>query len=194
MINKSNTIYHIQYDYDLNGAEITIPEGCVLQFEGGSLSNGAVNGDNTVIRNTGGRTIFYSISFLGYAVGQKYFDVTLNKPIYWNGTKWVDEKGFTAAISRGTTAQRPTSLMTADDKGYEYYDTTLNMPIYWDGNSRWVDKEGRLAGIHSGDTASRPLNSELTSGDAGYQYFNIETLELQIWVGNTWETVSFANQ
>ena len=49
MIKKTNTRYIIQYDYDLNGEEITIPEGCVLQFEGGSLSNGTINGNNTII-------------------------------------------------------------------------------------------------------------------------------------------------
>lgn len=50
MINTGNTIYIIQYDYDLNGAEITIPENCILKFEGGSLKNGTLNGNNTYIR------------------------------------------------------------------------------------------------------------------------------------------------
>lgn len=43
MINKPNTIYEIRYDFDLNNQEITIPEGCVLDFQGGSFSNGIVN-------------------------------------------------------------------------------------------------------------------------------------------------------
>ena len=42
MISKENTIYIIQYDYNLNGQTITIPEGCVLQFEGGSIQNGTI--------------------------------------------------------------------------------------------------------------------------------------------------------
>ena len=45
MINEPNTIYHIQYDYDLNGQTITVPEGCTLEFEGGSLRNGSLDGD-----------------------------------------------------------------------------------------------------------------------------------------------------
>lgn len=49
MINEENTIYIIRYDFDLNGKEIIIPEGCVLQFKGGSLSNGILNGNNTNI-------------------------------------------------------------------------------------------------------------------------------------------------
>lgn len=40
MINKNNTIYVIQYDFTL-GEDITIPNNCVLQFEGGSISNNA---------------------------------------------------------------------------------------------------------------------------------------------------------
>lgn len=45
MINEPNTIYEIRYDFDLNGAEIEIKEECVLKFEGGSLSNGTINGN-----------------------------------------------------------------------------------------------------------------------------------------------------
>ena len=52
MINKENTIYIIQYDYYLNDIEITIPEGCVLDFKGGSLNNGTIVGNNTYIKHT----------------------------------------------------------------------------------------------------------------------------------------------
>lgn len=48
MISKENTIYIIQYDYNLNKQTITIPEGCVLQFEGGSISNGTLLLNNTI--------------------------------------------------------------------------------------------------------------------------------------------------
>lgn len=49
MINEPNTIYEIRYDFDLNGEEINIPEGCVLSFIGGSLDKGIITGYNTVI-------------------------------------------------------------------------------------------------------------------------------------------------
>ena len=51
MINKPNTIYEIQYDFDLNNQEITIPEGCVLDFKGGSLSNGKIIFNYTYLLN-----------------------------------------------------------------------------------------------------------------------------------------------
>ena len=50
MISKTNTIYIIQYDYDLRGAEITIPEESVLDFQGGILGNGVIVGNSTTIK------------------------------------------------------------------------------------------------------------------------------------------------
>lgn len=47
--NSSSAIYHIQYDYDLNGRTVVVPNNCVLLFEGGSLSNGTIVGNDTVI-------------------------------------------------------------------------------------------------------------------------------------------------
>lgn len=45
MINKENTVYEIRYDFDLNDKEITIPEGCLLDFQGGSFINGVLKGN-----------------------------------------------------------------------------------------------------------------------------------------------------
>lgn len=51
MLSKDNIIYIIQYDYNLNGQTITVPEGCVLKFEGGSISNGTIKFINTYINS-----------------------------------------------------------------------------------------------------------------------------------------------
>lgn len=81
MVSKSNTIYEIRYDFDLNDKEITIPEGCVLDFQGGSLSNGEIVGNNTAIQSG-------SIQIFG-------LDVELNGN--WNidkfNVKWFGAKG-----------------------------------------------------------------------------------------------------
>lgn len=53
MINKSNTVYVIQYDFTL-GEDITIPENCVLKFDGGSISaSSGENMDTITGSNTG---------------------------------------------------------------------------------------------------------------------------------------------
>lgn len=43
MINQSNTIYEIRYDFDLNGVNLVLPEYSTLKFCGGSLKNGSLN-------------------------------------------------------------------------------------------------------------------------------------------------------
>ena len=48
-LTQENTIYEIRYDFNLDGAEITIPANCVLEFDGGSLSNGNINLNGTDI-------------------------------------------------------------------------------------------------------------------------------------------------
>lgn len=49
--NDTNTIYVVQYDFDLDGESVTIPENCVLEFEGGCLSNGTLVGSGTIIND-----------------------------------------------------------------------------------------------------------------------------------------------
>lgn len=65
MINKPNTIYIIQYDYCLADQTIEIPENCVLQFEGGSLRNGELVGNKTIIKSSLTNIFKYSINLNG---------------------------------------------------------------------------------------------------------------------------------
>lgn len=64
MMNEANTVYEIRYDFDLNGAEITVPEGCVLKFEGGSLRNGVIVCNDIFFSNLKINTLL-SIKFVG---------------------------------------------------------------------------------------------------------------------------------
>lgn len=49
MINQPNTIYEIRYDFDLNGETIEMQEGCILKFNGGTLTNGTLSGNVQMI-------------------------------------------------------------------------------------------------------------------------------------------------
>lgn len=70
--------------------------------------------------------------------GYQYFDDNLLKPIWWNGTSWIDSFGNPAdANKQGTTEERPSSVQI----GYIYKDTTLNKLIIWDG-AAWVNLDG----------------------------------------------------
>lgn len=75
MINKPNTIYIIEYDYCLADQTIEVPENCVLDFQGGSLKNGKIIFNNTVIESKE-NYIFRNLVFEG---------TTMAKYIY---TEW----------------------------------------------------------------------------------------------------------
>lgn len=105
MINKANTIYVIQYDYDLKEASINIPENCVLNFIGGAIGNGTIIGNKTKVINLNVDRIVLSGTWFdsgttsnrptNVLVGFQYFDTTINKPIFWDGSKWIDATGAT---------------------------------------------------------------------------------------------------
>lgn len=87
MVNEANTIYHIQYDYDLQGATITIPSNCILLFEGGKLTNGEIAGDGTsVIKNyIDDRTLF--VNKIGFCekLNTQVLNVLSLSGVKWNG-------------------------------------------------------------------------------------------------------------
>lgn len=56
-INKPNTIYIIRYDFCLGGATITLPKNSTLKFEGGSIDNGTIIGNNSSIISDIDKTI-----------------------------------------------------------------------------------------------------------------------------------------
>lgn len=105
MINKANTIYVIQYDYDLKEASINIPENSVLNFIGGAIGNGTIIGNKTKVINLNVDRIVLSGTWFdswitsnrptNVLVGFQYFDTTVNKPIFWDGSKWIDATGAT---------------------------------------------------------------------------------------------------
>ena len=47
MLNQPNTTYELRYNFDLNGAKISMPQKSTLKFTGGLLSNGTLIGNNT---------------------------------------------------------------------------------------------------------------------------------------------------
>lgn len=48
-VTESNCIYVIRWSFDLDGGTVTIPENCVLQFDGGKITNGTIVGQNTYL-------------------------------------------------------------------------------------------------------------------------------------------------
>lgn len=88
MIAKANTIYIIQYDYDLEGETITIPAGCTLLFMGGSFKNGTLVGNNTKVFSLAPTSPFDNVTVSGLimlsdaAFSGSYNDLTDKPDIY----------------------------------------------------------------------------------------------------------------
>lgn len=74
---------------------------------------------------------FNSLTYVSNKAGDtQYFD-KIKKYATFNGTKWLDKDGYTAALSRGATADRPTASLYGSDSGFMYYDEELGKPIYF---------------------------------------------------------------
>lgn len=139
MLSKANSIYIIQYAYDLNGGTVTIPENCVLKFEGGSISNGTIVGADTIL-------VYYQGNILEDVVTEGTF---VNKSSFSGSYNDLSDKptipsGSFLNSSSGPTSARPS--MTEQDIGYLYFDTTLGKPTFFLGFSEaeevWVDASG----------------------------------------------------
>lgn len=102
---KNNTIYNIVRYIDLKGETLTIPENSVLNFIGGAIGNGTIIGNKTKVINLNVDRIVLSGTWFdsgttsnrptNVLVGFQYFDTTINKPIFWDGSKWIDATGAT---------------------------------------------------------------------------------------------------
>ena len=73
-VTESNMKYVIKYDFDLGGETVTIPANCILEFDGGSISNGTII-NLSDIANSGG-IVFKNIKLLNISCDLKisYFD------------------------------------------------------------------------------------------------------------------------
>lgn len=83
MINKSNTIYEIRYDFDLNNQKIELQQNCILYFNGGRLFNGTLISNDTAIENCQSGVFnnikfqnTWNISYISYTFFNNYINDT----------------------------------------------------------------------------------------------------------------------
>lgn len=90
---KPNMIYKITKDIDLNNCILTIPAGCTLDFHGGSIINGTLILNNTLIIQQDIENHITATINGTYKEGQVLYDSVLKKMKLWNGTAWVNMDG-----------------------------------------------------------------------------------------------------
>lgn len=83
-ITEANTKYEVRYDFNLGGTTLNIPSGCILDFNGGTITNGTLTGDNTTISGS---------------INTKIFDLSINLTGTWN-TQGINPEWF-GAIADG---------------------------------------------------------------------------------------------
>ncbi len=83
-VTKGDTIYVLKHNFDLGGEKISLPKGCVLDFQGGSISNGEIVGNHGIIRALG--RIFYNVAVKGT------WDCTGNVGWFASGTPIVHDQ------------------------------------------------------------------------------------------------------
>ena len=94
MMAITNSIYIIQYDYTLRNGRIILPEGCVLQYAGGTFNDGILDVTKAVLLPGWENIIGTNLIIKGVpAAGAWYFNPDAGKIVVSNGTNWVDLEG-----------------------------------------------------------------------------------------------------
>lgn len=124
MINEANTVYEIRYDFDLNGAEITVPEGCVLKFNGGYFLNGIMNCNGNIILSTEQcvNCYNYNIPNINY-VDINWFKSPVNT--------YID--AINAAIEKAHIINKPIYIPKGEYQIFNIDIPYSNIEIYGDG-------------------------------------------------------------
>ncbi len=93
-----------------------------------------------------------------------YLDTDLGKPIWWDGTYWIDADGNRADLPHsGTTLQRPA---IADVKiGFDYFDTTTGN-LYVSDGTQWVRITDTTLSWASLDNSGNISNLERIAADS----------------------------
>lgn len=110
MMSATNTKYIIKYDYVL-GEDITVPTNCILEFDGGSISNGILIGKDTIIKASQisifGNDITISGTWNNFVVYSEWINLDLssntdNYGKFINLINLVNNSSGTLKIQEGT--------------------------------------------------------------------------------------------
>lgn len=135
----NNTIFIVQYDYDLEGKFIVIPRDCILFFIGGSFNNGTIILDNTLILP---QVLDYNQHIKCNVKGTwKTGQVlsTCDEIKYFNGTKWLRLGAINASDIQ--------SILLEFENEYKGLISQLTIDLRADIDQAKAELNGTISGI-----------------------------------------------
>ena len=136
-LTQTNTVYEVESDFDLKGKRISIPEGSSLRFIGGSIKNGALVGNNSII-NAGNEQVFDSdVELTGYWASNQ-----IN--VCWFGAKNDIDYNSTDAFK---AANRCAWAIAQKRKEHELYGETNTIKLYIPTGVYYVEGSGLMGSI-----------------------------------------------
>lgn len=134
-------------NYNVTTDTITVPENCVLDFEGGSLSGGSININNAKVLPS--FNALDGTDVIGIpAKGTVFFS---DKHLYVSdATKWIESDGATAGVQRAglitkrpATSDIPTGFTYVVTASFDIGGTTYNAGVYaYIGSDNWITPDG----------------------------------------------------
>lgn len=193
--------YVIKWDFDLNGQTITVPKNCILEFDGGSLKNGTIIGQDTLFINVGDVEIWgenltregtWKEKQNGGGIPDKDYDPEHNSGL---GRKTLELKSEDNTLTQddfdkentvyiisydfslnGQTVEIPDGCVLDFDGG-SLSDGTLDLNGCQVNGTKWIDEDLVVTGT---DT----IRTSWIKGDA-VSYINANQLYSTIIVDNT---------
>lgn len=148
-VTEPNTKYVIKYNFNLNNESITIPANCLLKFDGGSLNNGTLIGNNTIIESNQKTNVIISATLSGTFS----FDVNM-----------VTLAAVAMSGSYNDLIDKPSFAVVATSGSYNDLKNTPTIPIVPTNISSFNNDANYTKGSAG---ATRPANAEI-----GYMFFD----------------------
>lgn len=157
MINESDTIYEIGYNFDIDGGLISLPENISLIFNGGSFSNGVVEPKNCYIYSKFKSPIFIDIIFKR----NSYYDISNELyDYYFKDTSRDDDYLTLFNLVYGNPAIITAPVLNIKTFVNPYYEQYKQYGVYDSINTRKLNLEGNNSIINilaDLDTKERPF-------------------------------------